>query len=134
MADTEIDGSARISRSMHRSAIGFVTGDARPCTALPPAKLHSSHEFGSCDRAIRPIDLVTMKYVTLGLHDGKNCQPVSVLSVPNLPSGRQPAGIRHSFGRFPARARTLGVGTAFALSGSRAGSTVTFRQREGKAS
>ena len=119
---------------MHESAIGFVTGPARPCTALPHAKLHSSHEFGSCDSATRPIYLVAMKNVSLERRDGKNCQSVSVLSVRNLPSGRHPNGIRHSFGRFPARARTLGVGTAFALPGSRAGLSVTLRQREGKAS
>ena len=119
---------------MHESATGFVTGAARPCTALPHAKLHNSHEFGSCDSATRPIYLVAMKNVNLERCDGKNCQSVSVLSVRNLPIGRHPNGIRHSFGRFPARARTLGVGTAFALSGSRAGLSVTLRQREGKAS
>ena len=119
---------------MHESAIRFVAGAARPCTTLPHAKLHSSHEFGSCDAANRPIHLVAMKNVSPAGRDGKNCQSVSVLSVRNLPAGRRPNGIRHSFGRFPARARTLGVGTAFALPGSRAGLSVTLRQREGKAS
>lgn len=119
---------------MRRSARGLVRGGARACTALPPAKLHSSHEFGSCEGAIGPIQPVAMKNLSPERRDGKNCQSVSVLSVPKLPTGRRLAGIRHSFGRFPARARTLGVGTAFALPGSRAGSSVTLRQREGKAS
>ena len=119
---------------MHDSARGAAPIAARACTIGHGRNLHGLQGLRSCFPLDPPIALDGDVPDAARVVDGKNCQSVPVLLVRNLPPGRQHVDDHHSFGRFPGLARTLAVGTAFALTGSTARWRRTRRQREGKAS
>lgn len=133
-ARNRVLGFATMCAEMHGSAIASTADPARPCTPVRRRNLHTSQEFGSCSRLDLPIALHGDNRAGARVVDGENCHRLSVLSVRILPTARHRTDDHHSFGRFRGPARTLAVGTAFALTGSTARRSRTLGQREGKAS